>query len=70
MLIHIFKMIFFLLLEIILLKIEKKINSYYLETIFKPNKTSQKILSATRTELDITVLILNLIIPFLNQWFI
>ena len=41
----------------------RKINSYYLETIFKPNKASQKILSTTGTELDITALILNLINP-------
>ena len=41
----------------------RKINSYYLEAIFKPNKASQKVLSTTGTELDITALILNLINP-------
>ena len=41
----------------------RKINFSYLETIFKPNKASQKILSTTGTEFDITALILNLINP-------
>jgi len=41
----------------------KKLNISYLETIFKPNKASQAILSTTGTEFDITALILNIINP-------
>ena len=42
-----------------------KRNSYrpLLETIFKPNKASQTVLSSTGTDFDITALILNLINP-------
>jgi len=41
----------------------EKLNISYLETIFKPNKASQAILSTTGTEFDITALILNIINP-------
>ena len=40
-----------------------RINTSKLETIFKPNKPSQKVLSSTGTEFDITALILYLISP-------
>ena len=41
----------------------RKINFAYLDTIFKPNKASQKVLSTTGTEIDITALLLHLINP-------
>jgi hypothetical protein len=40
-----------------------KLNKAKIETIFKPNKPSQKILSTTGTEFDIPALIMNLINP-------
>ena len=41
----------------------RKLSQAALETIFKPNKASQTILSTTGTDFDITALILNLINP-------
>ena len=41
----------------------RKLNQATLETIFKPNKASQTVLSTTGTDFDITALILNLINP-------
>ncbi|KAK8891276.1 hypothetical protein M9Y10_028484 [Tritrichomonas musculus] len=41
----------------------RKLNQAALETIFKPNKASQTVLSTTGTDFDITALILNLINP-------
>ena len=40
-----------------------KLNKAKIEAIFKPNKPSQKVLSTTGTEFDITALIMNLIKP-------
>ena len=40
-----------------------KLNKAKIETIFKPNKPSQKVLSTTGTEFDIPALIMNLINP-------
>ena len=41
----------------------RNIDQQSLETIFKPNKASQMVLSTTGTEFDITALVLNLINP-------
>ena len=40
-----------------------KLNKSKIETIFRPNKPSQKVLSTTGTEIDIPALILNLLNP-------
>ena len=53
--IHIFSKIF--------LENRAKLNKAKIEAIFKPNKPSQKVLSTTGTEFDITALIMNLIKP-------
>lgn len=42
---------------------KKNVNKLFLETIFKPNKPSQTVLSNTGTDFDITELIKNLINP-------
>ena len=53
------------LIEIIknYIKNKQKINLINLESIYKPNKTSQYVLSSTGTDFDITALVLNLINP-------
>ena len=45
------------------LKNQQKINLINLESIYKPNKASQYVLSSTGTDFDITALVLNLINP-------
>jgi hypothetical protein len=45
------------------IKNKQKINLINLESIYKPNKASQYILSSTGTDFDITALVLNLINP-------
>ena len=45
------------------IKNKQKINLINLESIYKPNKTSQYVLSSTGTDFDITALVLNLINP-------
>ena len=47
----------------IYLKNKRKINLINLESIYKPNKTSQYVLSSTGTDFDITALVLNIINP-------
>ena len=45
------------------IKNKQKINLINLESIYKPNKASQYVLSSTGTDFDITALVLNLINP-------